>query len=1197
MNKLILKVLFFSCVVWSIKTSAQSVNTLYKVTGSISASSTVANSSANLAVDGNLNSSWVSNNPFPNLFYANSYQNILLNKSLSTPSGLNLSNATDGNLGTFTPTLQPVNGNAAATVYFTQPTPVYLIGLRLGGVSSEVNIELLDETGNLTTQVYYPSQNNANVRYTPNTPGVVQLTLKSPSSFFIYDIAALITPAEEFITLDLEEPQWVKEIHTRHWTGTGNATATSLLLGTHLDSLVQVASLNPGDLAVKVTTLPEGVKARYIRVSHTLVQENFKKVSVFEINAFAEPAPEPPLATVWDPFAGVYLSLSSGAAVTASASSTVSSGPFSPSQVIDNDFSTSWVSDNPLPDRYVSNPKQNILLGTLGSSSNQANMGNATDGSLGNMTPTIQAGAGESVAWYSLSIPDSPIHRLGLRLAANFSHDVQIQVISTTGQVKNLSYPVGTSGHLRFVVEMDDVNQLFLSSAGNFSIQEIAAYSHPLTEHVTVDLGEVKPISWIRTRHWNGNNNSLSAQLLVGATLEDFTEVETLDPSRLDYQNIILKAPIMGRYIRIAHQLVDENFKKATVQEITVFDEFGNYGPAPAPKPQDRSFGELFGVNTVWAWGTNKVPNMQGPTEGANKFNRVASQARNYHNIHWDTEDPDVAPNYDPENLQVRYVWSQYKQDYSDWQNKGFTVDATYTFDRFPESAWNTPYASAYALGQAFGSYFGPSNENLIRTVEIGNEPWTYSDSTYTQILEGMAQAIKSEDPDLLVLPCALQASNPEAGNTGTIKDFMGYKISEAAAPYLDGVNLHLYSYIRNDQGVRLAVHPEHPASEMRALFAGMRFRDANMPGKEVHVTEWGWDSSSANETAINSEAVSAVSQAVYALRGLFWLSRMGVDRAHWYFYANVNVTPGDTPKNYDRSGLTESIRENFKEKRSFTAAEALKNKMADLHFQEVIREDDTAYIYLLRNQNGENSHLVAWRPVVGDDTVAISTPLPYDFAADSAWHLSGLDPQGEAVSVSYENGRLILPLSSKPLLIQLANPNASALRQDLTATLTTATSKEETKLILKTSVPVDDIGQISLTQGTEQGITSLLWEKEDEQTWTTSISQLIPGNYSTQALLEKHLVETNTVLFEIEGSLALFPNPTNGPTKLVLKQTFEQASQVTIIRLDGLVVKTYVLPAHTQAMDLPLDGIQKGIYVLQLENGSYVAKLKLVKK
>nr|MBI1230585.1 hypothetical protein [Cytophagales bacterium] len=1194
---LLSRLLFLSGLACSYYTSAQTDTTIFEVTGSISASSTVSNSSPSRAIDGDLNSSWISDSPFPNRFYAIGEQNILLDKPFTASSGANLANATDGNLGTFTPTVQVVAGKAEATTFFSQPTDVFLVGLRLGGVSSPVTLELTDELGAVTGQIYYPSQNNANVRFITSLANIVQLTLRSTGTFFIYDIAALRAPAEEYITLDLEEASWIKEIHTKHWTGSGNSTATSILLGTHLDSMVFVASLNPADIALTTTTLQQSVKARYIRIAHAVVPENFKKVSVFELRVFAEPAPLPPPTAAWDPYAGVYPSLSSGASVSVLSSSNVSSGPFSPEFIIDDDFSTSWVSDNPLPDKYVANPDQNILLGMSGTSSIGSNMVNATDGFLGNMTPTIQPALGDTLSWYALSIPSTRIHRLSIRLAGGISQQVQIQAISTSGQTKELVYPVGTTGHQRFIVELDNVSQLLVSSAGNFSIQEIAAYSEPLTEHVTLDLGEIKSISWIRTRHWNGNNNSVSAQLLVGNSLSNLTEVQSLDPSRLDYQNTILEEPVSARYIRVAHQLVDENFKKATVQEITVFDEFGNFGPAPAPKPQTRSFGELFGLNTVWAWGTNKVPNLQGPDEGAQKFNRIAAQARNYHNIHWDTEDPDITPNYDPVNLQVRYVWTQYKQDYLDWQNKGFTVDATYTFDRFPESAWDTPFASAFALGQAFGRYFGPSNENLIRTVEIGNEPWTYSDSTYTQILEGMAMAIKSEDPQLFVLPCALQASNPEAGNSGIVKDFMGYKLSEAAAPYLDGINLHLYSYIRNDQGVRLAVHPEHPASQMRALFAGIRFRDKNMPDKEVHVTEWGWDASSANETAVNSEAVSAVSQAVYALRGLFWLSRMGVDRAHWYFYANVDVAPGNTPKNYERSGMTESLRENFAEKRSFTAAEALKNRMADLHFDQVLREDEEAYIYLLKNEAGEHSHLVAWRPVVGDDTLAINTPLVYNYAADSAWYLSGLEPNGEAVNVAYENGRLLLPLSSKPLLIKLALVNPSTLRMALSATLSTVSTKGETKLLVKTSVPVADIGTVSLTQGSEQTISSLTWDKEDDLTWSASIGELIPGYYSTQALLESHLVETNTVQFEIKGPIHLFPNPTNGPTQLFLDRTFMQASEVTIVRSDGLVVKNLLLPAYSKTMDLQLEEIPTGTYILQLINGDFSTKVKFLRK
>ncbi len=288
---------------------------------------------------------------------------------------------------------------------------------------------------------------------------------------------------------------------------------------------------------------------------------------------------------------------------------------------------------------------------------------------------------------------------------------------------------------------------------------------------------------------------------------------------------------------------------------------------------------------------------------------------------------------------------------------------------------------------------------------------------------------MKTADPALTVLPAALQASNPEAGNSGISKNYMGYKLSEAAAPYLDGINLHLYSYIRNEQGIRIAVHPEHPASEKKALFAGLRFRDQNMPGKEVHVTEWGWDASSENETASNSEAVSGLSQAVYAVRGLLWLSRMGVDRAHWYFYANGDLESTDSQRNYDRSGLTESLNSNFKEKRSFIAAEALQHIMAALRFQYVLKEDKNAYIYLLRNEQGEDAHLVAWRPVTGDDSVAVNFSFPYEFAAKEAWYLSGMDPQGEVVTVSYKNGQLNLPLSSKPLLIKLAQASQNTAR------------------------------------------------------------------------------------------------------------------------------------------------------------------------
>lgn len=1171
-------------------------NPLIKVTGTVTASSSVANGPAQNAIDGNLSTSWVSANPFPNGYFSNPEQNILLGQGLNSPSGTLLANATDGKLGTYTPQIGLIDGKATAALVFSDPKKIHLLGLRLGGLQEDVEINLFDASGNVTSLLYTSIQNNATIRFTPDAENIVRITLSSSSPFFIYDLAALDRPALEYLTIDLGEDRWIREIHSKHWAGWGNATATSLLMGTHLDSLVQVGSLNPTDLSLVMTEFPQAIKARYVRIAHTLIPENYKKVSVFELEIFGENAPNPPPSVTWDPHAGLYPALSSEATVVAS--STAAGAQNQASRVLDNDFSTAWVSDNPLPDRYVSNPLQNVLLHLHGEASGAIPVEKATDGLLGNSTPAIPIPEGENLAWYRLSIPSLPIHRLGLRISNNFSEPVSIRLTTANGERKDLSYPIGTSGHQRFTVEMDQVTEVYLSSPSAFSIQEMAAYSQPLTEHLTMDLGEKKQVSWIRTRQWNGAGTAISATLLLGNHPDSLVWVKDLDPSILDFQTIQLPEPVQARYLRLEIQLADENYKKAAIQEITVYDEYGNYGPPPAPKPQDRSFGELFGLNTVWAWGTKKVPNLQGPDEGAQKFIRAASQARNYHNIHWDTPDPDQIPSYDPDNLQVHLKWTQWEQEYSDWKNKGFSVDATYTFDRFRESDWDSPYESAEALGQAFAGTFGPGNLDLIRSAEIGNEPWDYSNETYRLILEGMAKGMKSADPALTVLPAALQASNPEAGNSGISKNYMGYKLSEAAAPYLDGINLHLYSYIRNEAGIRLAVYPEHPASEMRALFAGLRFRDHNMPGKEVHVTEWGWDASSENETASNSEAVSAISQAVYAVRGLLWLSRMGVDRAHWYFYANVDLESTDSQRNYDRSGLTESLNFNFKEKRSFIAAEALQNRMASLRFQEVLKEDEKAYIYLLRNEAGEDSHLIAWRPVTGDDSVAVSLPFPYELAAEAAWYLSGLDPQGEVATVRYENGHLMLPLSSKPVLIKLSKSSQSTMRIRQDASLLSEESDGNVKLILKTGSPLEGAESIALTH--DLGNDDLSWERSDELTWYSFLEYLPPGSYQTSALLkgtDGQLLATNTVNFEVKSHFALNPNPSTGLASLEVKRSFPESSQLTILSVDGQVVATYVLPANETMLPLAVENLKTGLYIIKLENRGFTDRIRFLKE
>ena len=1159
--------------------------------GEVISSSDAPQSNAELAIDGLQNTSWVSNNPFPTNFYDNAYQNLILQ-----PNRIELSNIYPEATNSYSPS---ITLPAEAFINFASPEDIYLIGLKTNGLQEKVTITFFDSLGIVKTEEYLPAQSYNHIRFEVNLEDIEKIKLSSIASFSIMEIGLLAEVPKEYITLDLGDTYTVSEVKSKHWAGNSNATATQLLAGNHPDSLTIIANLQPDEIAFISTSLDPAIEARYLQIAHRVVPENYKKVTVFEIEAYGsdivEPdpvLPDPDPVTTWNPDAGLYSALSKTAI--ASSSSTANGTNNTAEAVLDDNIATAWLSTNPLPDAYVSNSRQNIFLNKNGIAGNGANMTNATDGNLGNSTPQI--GLINGVANFSLDLAPVKVHRLGLRLANNHAEPVSIQVINLQGDTLSTTYETTTTGHVRFEIEMDEVTKVSLTSNAAFSIQEIAAYSEPLSEFITLDLVEVKPVSRIAVKQWNGNNTAISSKLWVGPTLDSLTLLAELDPNSLDIHNIELPEGNRTRFVRLEQQLVDENYKKATIQELTVYDKFGNYGPPPAPKPQNTSFGKLFGVNTVWAWGTKKVPNLQGADEGAQKFIRAANQARNYHNIHWDTADPDITPSYGGENPMVLRPWTQWTREYKDWIDKGFEVDATFTFDRFQESLWDNPYSSGYGLGHAFASTFGPSHENLIRTVEVGNEPWDYSDSTYRKILLGTAQGLKTADPMIKVLPAALQASHPVT-NDGQ-KNYMGTKLHEAAAPYLDGINLHLYSYYRTNEGDRIAVHPEHPASEMRALFSGLRFRDANMPGKEVHVTEWGWDASSENETAINSEAVSAQSQAVYALRGLFWLSRMGVDKAHWYFYANVDTLEGIDPINYQRSGLTESGHYGFKEKRAFTALEAMQNRMGNLYFEDVIREDEQAYIYQLRNEEGELSHLIAWRPVTGEDSLTVNYQLPAEFPAQEAWYLSGLSPNGEEVSLSYTNRKLTLPLSSKPLLIHLGTSVQKGTNIPLEGNLKVYNDKTGFELKLSTNTPLKHADEIKLIN--EKGPlnhSSITWQKESPLLWKADLGSLDPGAYLTRVELGTKKVQTNTVSIDIPHRFVLSPNPTQGKSTLRVMQEFNEKTKISIIRLDGIPVQTIYLPAHTTTANLDFSELKNSTYLIRLENTSFKGQQKFIKQ
>ena len=185
-------------------------------------------------------------------------------------------------------------------------------------------------------------------------------------------------------------------------------------------------------------------------------------------------------------------------------------------------------------------------------------------------------------------------------------------------------------------------------------------------------------------------------------------------------------------------------------------------------------------------------------------------------------------------------------------------------------------------------------------------------------------------------------------------------------------------------------------------------------------MTEWGWDSDGAGEACKASECVSEHAQALYGVRGLLILIRMGVQQATWFFYANDAKCDNIV---FCRSGLTGSSVTGFKEKKVFRALRATREIIGDKHFVSVVREDGAAHVYSFGDKHGRVSHLVAWKPVSAEDITTSTITFNPGLAAAPrrAWSINGISPTGDPTTLPrVASGVWAMSISSIPIIVEV---------------------------------------------------------------------------------------------------------------------------------------------------------------------------------
>jgi hypothetical protein len=301
----------------------------------------------------------------------------------------------------------------------------------------------------------------------------------------------------------------------------------------------------------------------------------------------------------------------------------------------------------------------------------------------------------------------------------------------------------------------------------------------------------------------------------------------------------------------------------------------------------------------------------------------VAKLVRDYHPVEWDLgKESDSAPPFPMARNGVNW-----ESVYGSWNRAGLRVDVCLMFESLPREKWKDLAADARAYGERFARTFGPSaGLGLVESVEIGNEPGKWSDADYRTMFENMARGIRAGDGKLKIATCALAVG----------KSHEWAKSVECVAgleELFDVLNVHSYAELEHWPTWRRSFPEDarlkHYLQDVEEL---CRWRDGHARGKEVWVTEFGYDSTTKKPDA-KSEfkdwvGVSDEQQAQWLVRSWLVFAMLPVERANVYFFNDK-----DEAKLHAASGLTR----NFQPKPSYYAAAHLQRTLGEYRFRRVV--------------------------------------------------------------------------------------------------------------------------------------------------------------------------------------------------------------------------------------------------------------------
>ena len=387
----------------------------------------------------------------------------------------------------------------------------------------------------------------------------------------------------------------------------------------------------------------------------------------------------------------------------------------------------------------------------------------------------------------------------------------------------------------------------------------------------------------------------------------------------------------------------------------------------PTTRPDRPTMREFVGIN---------AHTVQFPAE---LYAPLCRLVRDYHPIDWDTGDDTATPTDFP-RARRPITWNDasgrfrsfdgvvdWADLYGEWNASGFEIDASLMLP----THWTDPAADAERYGRAFAEQFGPSGETpRVASVEIGNEPAGENripDELYLTLFTNMAKGLRAGDPDLKILTCAAAPPEPD-GWSKSLDIFLPH------AELFDVINVHKYALAEGWPTWRRTFPEDRNGGLLPFVRETLAYRDEHLPGKEVWLTEFGYDAATGTPDPDGPMAqfvdATDLQQAQWIVRSFLTLATTDLDRAYLYWFND-----SDDPSFHAASGVTR----NFEPKPSYYAMRQMQRILGGYRFSTIVEWSDDERIVLEFERGDDPSQFVwvAWSPTGLGRETNIDRPFP----------------------------------------------------------------------------------------------------------------------------------------------------------------------------------------------------------------------------